>query len=525
MSSKRNSKDFMRISGQVLTTIAMLLGMILLGLVGVSAFLCSSVAEDMAEQKMIIGMDNIVLTALFLGISLTVGFFVVEHFSKEWMVNRLFLFTIIWYLLTGGLLIFFFRSVPGADAMATLNMGHLIANRDYSFISFTDSYLSYYPHQIGLSVFLGILIKGLQMVGYHYDYYHAIKIVYVLLNCLTYVCFYFAIKEIWSATRVRTVYTLLSIFNLPFILYSSFIYGEIPSLTVIAAGSLFLIRFLKEKGPAFVNLILSVVFFTLSVYLRKNSVIFLIAVAIVVVLHFLKTKRWELLLYIALMFTLALSVIPLTLKYYENVSGRDINSGVTMYSYFAMGMQDSERGPGWYNGYNFDLYHDTDMNTEECNRISHEYIKERTEYFKNNPSECMKFYKNKFLSQWTDSTLASCQATYSTFSQRSAFVESFYTGKINNIFNKLCDNFQNVVMVGAIIWAVHAFIVLLKQKKADKTYEYLWLIAVIGGFLFHMIWEANSRYIFTYAMLIIPYAAAGYGNLAAPFIKKDKDED
>ena len=34
-------------------------------------------------------------------------------------------------------------------------------------------------------------------------------------------------------------------------------------------------------------------------------------------------------------------------------------------------------------------------------------------------------------------------------------------------------------------------------------------IAVLGGFLFHTIWEANSRYIFVYSLLLMPYCAAG----------------
>ena len=40
-------------------------------------------------------------------------------------------------------------------------------------------------------------------------------------------------------------------------------------------------------------------------------------------------------------------------------------------------------------------------------------------------------------------------------------------------------------------------------------YTYVGLIAVLGGFLFHIIWEANSRYIFVYSLLLMPYCAAG----------------
>ena len=44
---------------------------------------------------------------------------------------------------------------------------------------------------------------------------------------------------------------------------------------------------------------------------------------------------------------------------------------------------------------------------------------------------------------------------------------------------------------------------------ADRLYIYVGLIAVLGGFLFHIFWEANSRYIFSYSLLLMPYCGAG----------------
>ena len=37
----------------------------------------------------------------------------------------------------------------------------------------------------------------------------------------------------------------------------------------------------------------------------------------------------------------------------------------------------------------------------------------------------------------------------------------------------------------------------------------IYLLILLGGFLFHTIWEANSRYIFVYSLLLMPYCAAG----------------
>ena len=42
--------------------------------------------------------------------------------------------------------------------------------------------------------------------------------------------------------------------------------------------------------------------------------------------------------------------------------------------------------------------------------------------------------------------------------------------------------------------------------------SYSLLIGIFGGILFTMLWEAKSRYVFPYLLLLLPYAAAGmYG--------------
>lgn len=78
-----------------------------------------------------------------------------------------------------------------------------------------------------------------------------------------------------------------------------------------------------------------------------------------------------------------------------------------------------------------------------------------------------------------------------------------------------------------------AFLFLADSVQKKKTLEvYLWLIIVLGGFLFYLFWEAKSRYILPYYIAMIPMAACGYDLLIRkiPFIikqnsrKRDTDE-
>ena len=94
-------------------------------------------------------------------------------------------------------------------------------------------------------------------------------------------------------------------------------------------------------------------------------------------------------------------------------------------------------------------------------------------------------------------------------------METIYTGKLATPFIHYCNIYQLAVYGGSLI----CLLVLWRRSKAGapaagsaaKLPFYMGMIAVLGGFLFHMVWEANSRYIFPYFLLMLPYAAQGLG--------------
>ena len=193
-------------------------------------------------------------------------------------------------------------------------------------------------------------------------------------------------------------------------------------------------------------------------------------------------------------------------------------------SYFAMGMQESSRADGWYNGFNFYTYQDTGMDTEATNELSKQAIRERLDYFRENPGYAASFYRNKFLSQWADGTYASRQATLATFGGRREFFVRLYEGDYSHYYIEFCNLYQNLLYLGS---AVFCFCALFSKKSQEKknpaernsSFSFHWLplyiglIGVIGGFLFHMIWEANARYILPYSLLLMPYTAWGLAHL------------
>ena len=80
--------------------------------------------------------------------------------SKLSIINKcLLLFAFIIIIANGLILILFGRTIPFADSQSVYTLGQAFAVGDFSAITPLDSYLSYYPQQIGLVSFYSALIK------------------------------------------------------------------------------------------------------------------------------------------------------------------------------------------------------------------------------------------------------------------------------------------------------------------------------------------------------------------------------
>ena len=59
-----------------------------------------------------------------------------------------------------------------------------------------------------------------------------------------------------------------------------------------------------------------------------------------------------------------------------------------------------------------------------------------------------------------------------------------------------------------LVYSMALICVWIKRKDDDLSFIQLELIFV-GGFIFHIIWEAKGQYTLQYFILLIPYAAYG----------------
>lgn len=596
--------------------IVMLLTLLLSMLLFAGSFLTTCYADNMETQQVLLRPDNPLWNLLELagfGLLFCGCLYLYEKIGEKFR-RGLLVFTLTFVFGLGILLILFGRTVPAADALSVYNAAAewILGNTDI--IHPTVSYLSYYPQQIGLMAFLELLLRIWNLTGLSVPAWHFIKLVYVCLLCGAIWFQYLSLQYLWPEKykKISCCYLVLVCCNLPMIMYSSFVYGEIPSFTALSVGWYLLLRLLGSSSPdssyrdnvsrndapsvtaydyvpRMLRQILftgfgSILFLTLSVMLRKNSLIPVIAVLLVLLFEALRPgrngkMRLGLLIMAVCLAVTSVGILPLIQKCYEKKAGNTLSSGVTAMSYLAMGMQEASRGCGWYNGFNIDTYDTAGMDTAIANEISRLAIDERLTYFREHPGYTADFYLHKHLSQWADGTYASRQATLATYGGRSAFFKEVYEGSLSGGYIEWCNAWQNVLYLGVLVFCIDS---LKKRRKskvvghmadqtaghtagctadhmadqldadqlgadqhgadwhgadrhgadrhgadqhgadrhgadrhgadwhgADRLYIYVGLIAVLGGFLFHTFWEANSRYIFSYSLLLMPYCGAG----------------
>lgn len=591
--------------------IVMLLTLLLSMLLFAGSFLTTCYADNMETQQVLLRPDNPLWNLLELagfGLLFCGCLYLYEKIGEKFR-RGLLVFTLTFVFGLGILLILFGRTVPAADALSVYNAAAewILGNTDI--IHPTVSYLSYYPQQIGLMAFLELLLRIWNLSGLSVPAWHFIKLVYVCLLCGAIWFQYLSLQYLWPENykNISCCYLVLVCCNLPMIMYSSFVYGEIPSFAALSVGWYLLLRLLGSSSPdssyrdnvspggsspdssyrnnvspdssyrdnvsrndapsvtaydyvpRMLRQILftgfgSILFLTLSVMLRKNSLIPVIAVLLVLLFEALRPgrngkMRLGLLIMAVCLAVTSVGILPLVQKCYEKKAGNTLSSGVTAMSYLAMGMQEASRGCGWYNGFNIDTYDTAGMDTALANEISRLAIDERLTYFREHPGYTADFYLHKHLSQWADGTYASRQATLATYGGRSAFFKEVYEGSLSEGYIEWCNAWQNVLYLGVLVFCIGSLKNRRKSKVvghmadqtagytagctadhmadqhgadwhgadrlgadrhgADRLYIYVGLIAVLGGFLFHTFWEANSRYIFSYSLLLMPYCGAG----------------
>lgn len=411
---------------------------------------------------------------------------------------------LIWTTAICFIFIVLFRVHVACDSAAVSDAAIEFLNKDFSAFS-GDGYLVYYPHQLGFISFLMIIYY---LFGENnFLVIQCINVIFIL--CMVYY-FHRISEELFHDLKSRLFTSILCMCMFPVFLMSTFIYGDIPGLGLAVMAVYYIIRFLNSGNrkailPATLSLSIAILF-------KNNNLIILVAVVMLLLLKFIKTKDRYALLFILVIF-LSIKVLNATIDvYFITISGLDrLPEGIPKIAWIAMGLQRNEYlENGWYNSYNWNVYgsnlYDPVKTTAEC--LSS--VKESVQNFVRVPLSAVEFFARKFVSQWNDPTFHS-QLIVEWYSRHrndhSNLAKFMIYGNGRTILGEFMNWYHSLVLLGSSVFAV------LNVKKGNLA-VILIPLCVLGGYLFHLIWEAKGRYGLGYFILCIPIAAWGLGKIS-----------
>lgn len=369
------------------------------------------------------------------------------------------------------------------------NLEEFLPNMTYANIPLSE-YMQAYHQQISLSFVFSIFFRII-----HYDGIGILRVLNIIGNIFIVIALYKIGTQLSKNYKVNKVFLIFLITTfISLTMLSTFIYGDIPSIALCLFSVYFMMKY-NETGKFRYSIIASIL--TMIAYMmRMNSLIFIIATIIYLLINLFNgiTKRnikQNLIKVLIIAMYIIISIIPSShvKTYYLNKYNMDKQKAYPNISYFLMAMEESWRGNGWYN----EDIGEPALKDPINKKIEYkDRIKERLIYFSKHLDYTFDFYTKKITSMWAENTYSA--------------VRSNISKEDDQIVNatKTLMLYQKTLL---ILMCVCSLIVLIQNRK-NLSVDLIFLITIfIGGFAFHILWEAKSRYIIPYIIALIPVAS------------------
>ncbi len=395
--------------------------------------------------------------------------------------------------------------IMAADRLPTGDQGSVyysalgFLREDYGALA-SGSYCGLFPHQLGLA----FLEEGLFRITGITDY-HLIQAIFVAMTVGEIFFLYQILKELSGQFTYIVLGTLLGGMCLASVFYSSWIYGEVPCVFFTMLAAWMAAAYVKrEKGRYLVFLVLSV---TMAMLVRENSLIFIVAFALTAVVRGIAQKDGKIFVAVICAFLIPIACYQGIFRMYENRSGIAHSEGMPSNDYVYIGLMETEGRFGWDYYPSTQVYYDNDTDSERTEEAVRVLLAERWQEMRSVPGYTMHFFKEKILSQWNAPLYQSLYFTFAHEEVRLEGMTSFWDRLSGEDYFRvlwLMDRLQFVLYFGVLCYFAVAV-----RPNSDPL-QHILAVTIIGGFLFSVIWEAKTRYVYPYFMMMFPVAVIGY---------------
>lgn len=398
-----------------------------------------------------------------------------------------------------ALLVLTTQRLPNADQRQVFECVRAIVQHDPAPFE-PGGYLEMYPYQSGIIWFTYAVSRLFGMENY------------LVFQCLNALCLLWILKSFLEIADTcgggsvgGTICMVLSLLFVPLLLYVNFIYGTLIGLALMLSAFRHARRF--SAGESGLQAALAVLLALGAVIVKTNYLIYLIGLILWLGVEWIRTGRNRIMPLVAALVVVLAGSGSLSRSLLESASGRQLGKGVNSLAWVAMGLsENSEKYDGWWNHYTNGTYRSSGFDNAAQGEAAKEEIGRRLSDFAGEPRRAVKFFSGKNASQWNNPDFQSyCFFRFMGENGRltpTRFVYRLFTVEWGARIHGFLNFVQFVILCGVLL-----FLVLTPFSGETALYGE---IVVIGGMLFHTVWEAKSQYTLTYFLLFLPVSAAGY---------------
>ncbi|MCI6580995.1 MAG: hypothetical protein MSH15_03235 [Oscillospiraceae bacterium] len=454
--------------------------------------------------------DNFIFNAVYMAAVLLISSFIMPKLEKipvKFFTALLSVTTIT----LGTIWVISSQASPINDQYCVANAANMAAENNYTFME--DRYFSNYPFQLGMVLFYEIQIR---LFSRFCDTIIYTEIINVICLALAYAGLITLIGKLFDNKRMQIFSAIAMMFSVQPVLYTTFVYAVIPGITFTIYALLFEIKYFEtESRRKYIFALLSVIFMALAVMVKTNNYIGLVALIVCAAVKFLKRKKIADLVYIAVLAAVSVNILSAVSFLYEKRSGTELGEPVPMTGYIAMGLDDPHsvlgcNAKGWYsNYYTTGNHYNHNYETKKSSEFAVNAIKEKLKYFVSDYAYANDFFYEKNTSQWNEPSFACLWINLIVYrfngaepGKLAAKVIETNAGDSWSGLYEYMNVFQMLIYMSAFAGVFVCF------KKKDIFCSSLILI-VLGGFMYHMIFEGKSQYIMPYFILLTGFSGVG----------------
>lgn len=435
-------------------------------------------------------------------ISLLILVFLYFLFQSKWIHQADILKTAICFSgMISLLFVLMFRGEVTCDSASLSDIAIDFLKGNYETFE-QGGYLYSYTFQLGVTALLEAVyfIFGIEnYLAFQLMNIVAVMVMTGMVNRIT--------GELFEHQQIQKIEAVLSMGMLPLFLFTTFVYGDLIGWAFGICAIYYMIRYLKTDG--WHDILKAVFLLSIGIIVKPNINILVVAVVIALVLHAMQKRQYKLLIWGLVMILLSqLGTGIVNAVYVQRAGLEEIPKGIPKIAWIAMSMQETDEGGyacGWYNSYNWAVYEQNGYDREATSRVCMENLEASMNKFIHEQRYSLNFFYKKYTSQWNAPTFQSMitnEWSSRYVEQLSPVAKFFIYGYGRTILYEIMNSYHFFIF---LCTGVFCFF----KRKSWRLEQAYFILNIFGGFFFHMIWEAQARYILGYFILLLPLAACG----------------